>query len=97
MHGERDLKLVLGQQQAWRGGGSRGRIATTRYPALVRPIVLDCPMLPWSAELAGRLDEHLISSELLRDNPLGDPHERPLWVYVPPGYDDPSAATRRST
>jgi hypothetical protein len=25
---------------------------------------------------------------VLRDNPLGDPHERPLWVYVPPGYDD---------
>jgi S-formylglutathione hydrolase FrmB len=44
-------------------------------------------MLPWSADLTGRLDEHLITSELLRDNPLGDPHERPLWVYVPPGYD----------
>jgi Putative esterase len=49
-------------------------------------------MLPWSAELAGRLDRHTIDSQLLRDNPLGDPHERPLWVYVPPGYDD--AATR---
>ncbi|KAB2347755.1 alpha/beta hydrolase [Actinomadura rudentiformis] len=45
-------------------------------------------MLPWSTEFAGRLDEHLFSSDLLRDNPLGDPHERPLWVYVPPGYDD---------
>lgn len=45
-------------------------------------------MLPWSAEMAGRIDEHLITSELLRGNPLGDPHERPLWVYVPPGYDD---------
>ena len=45
-------------------------------------------MLPWSAELAGRLDEHLIASQLLRANPLGDPYERPLWVYVPPGYDD---------
>lgn len=44
-------------------------------------------MLPWSASLAGRVDEHVITSELLRDNPLGDPHERPLWVYVPPGYD----------
>ncbi|MFB4317648.1 alpha/beta hydrolase [Actinomadura sp. 21ATH] len=47
-------------------------------------------MLPWSAELAGRLDEHTVTSEVLRGNPLGDPHERPLWVYVPPGYgDDP--------
>jgi S-formylglutathione hydrolase FrmB len=45
-------------------------------------------MLPWSAKLAGRIDEHVITSELLRDNPLGDPNDRPLWVYVPPGYDD---------
>ncbi len=45
-------------------------------------------MLPWSADLAGRIDEHVITSELLRDNPLGDPCERPLLVYVPPGYDD---------
>ncbi|MFI6762652.1 alpha/beta hydrolase-fold protein [Micromonospora sp. NPDC050417] len=48
-------------------------------------------MLPWNSELAGRLDRHVISSELLRDNPLGDPHERPLWVYLPPGYDDDPA------
>jgi hypothetical protein len=37
---------------------------------------------------AGRFDEHVFDSQVLRDNPLGDPHERPLWVYVPPGYDD---------
>jgi putative esterase len=45
-------------------------------------------MLPWSAELAGTLHEHIIDSTLLRGNPLGDPHERPLWVYTPPGYED---------
>jgi hypothetical protein len=45
-------------------------------------------VLPWSADLAGRIDEQVISSELLRGNPLGDPHERPLLVYLPPGYDD---------
>ena len=45
-------------------------------------------MLPWSADLAGRIDEHVITSELLRGNPLGDPHERPLLVYVPPGYEE---------
>jgi len=45
-------------------------------------------VLPWSADLAGRIDERVISSELLRGNPLGDPHERPLLVYLPPGYDD---------
>ena len=45
-------------------------------------------MLPWSFDFAGRLDEHVFSSEVLKDNALGDPPERPLWVYVPPGYDD---------
>ena len=44
-------------------------------------------MEPWSRELVGRLDELEIESDLLRDNPLGDPHIRPLWVYVPPAYD----------
>jgi hypothetical protein len=43
-------------------------------------------VLPWSAPLAGTLGEHVITSELLRGNPLRDPHERPLWVYTPPGY-----------
>jgi len=44
--------------------------------------------LPWHQELVGRLDIHVIRSEALAGNPLGDPAERPLWVYVPPGYDD---------
>lgn len=29
--------------------------------------------------------EHTIASEALRGNPLGDPHERPLWVWSPEG------------
>jgi putative esterase len=45
-------------------------------------------MLPWSAEIRGRFDEHAFESRVLEGNPLGDPHVRPLWVYVPPGYDD---------
>ncbi|MDF3015214.1 MAG: enterochelin esterase [Thermomicrobiales bacterium] len=45
-------------------------------------------MQPWSRPLGGRFEEHVVVSEALRDNPLGDPHERPLWVYLPPGYDD---------
>jgi Putative esterase len=45
-------------------------------------------MLPWKAGLKGRLDEQVIASERLRGNPLGDPHERPLWIYLPPGYDE---------
>jgi hypothetical protein len=48
-------------------------------------------MLPWDTELAGRLDRHTFDSTLLRGNPLCDPHERPLWVYTPPGYDDDPA------
>ena len=38
--------------------------------------------------LAGRLEQHTITSRLLAGNPLGDPAERPVEVYVPPGYDD---------
>ncbi|BBH70568.1 enterochelin esterase [Actinoplanes sp. OR16] len=37
-------------------------------------------------ELAGNLHQGTIDSVLLKDNPLGDPHVRPLWVYTPPGY-----------
>ncbi len=48
-------------------------------------------MLPWGSELAGRLEQTTIVSELLRGNPLDDPHERPVWVYLPPGYDDGDA------
>jgi hypothetical protein len=44
-------------------------------------------MEPWSIDWAGRFDEHTIDSDALTGNVLGDPHERPLWVYVPPGYD----------
>jgi len=45
-------------------------------------------MLPWSGDLAGRIDEQVIISELLAGNPLGDPYERPVLIYTPPGYDD---------
>jgi len=48
-------------------------------------------MLPWSTPLAGRLEEHEITSDLLVGNPLGDANVRPLWVYLPPGYDDDPA------
>ena len=47
-------------------------------------------MLPWSIEFAGRFEEHTFDSDALRGNPLGDPHARPLWVYLPPEYDDDS-------
>jgi hypothetical protein len=48
-------------------------------------------MLPWLYEFKGRFDEVTFESEVLRGNPLSDPHVRPLWIYLPPGYDqDPS-------
>lgn len=34
------------------------------------------------------MNEHVLISDALLGNPLGDPQERPLWVYTPPGYDD---------
>jgi len=43
---------------------------------------------PWSRALAGRFDEHEFDSAALKGNVLGDPHVRPLWVYVPPGAGD---------
>ena len=45
-------------------------------------------MKPWSVEFAGRLDEHVFFSQALKGNALDDPAERPLYVYVPPGYDN---------
>jgi len=45
-------------------------------------------MRPWSHTYAGRLEARELTSEALRDNPLGDSATRPLYVYVPPGYDD---------
>jgi S-formylglutathione hydrolase FrmB len=53
------------------------------------------PLINWSTypnayarDLVGRVERHTITSALLADNPLGDPAERPVEVYVPPGYDD---------
>jgi S-formylglutathione hydrolase FrmB len=42
---------------------------------------------PWSRTFSGRLDRLEIDSRALRDNALGDPSVRPIWVYTPPGYD----------
>lgn len=43
------------------------------------------PGAPWGRGLAGQLDELVVESELLADNPLGDPARRPLYVYSSPG------------
>jgi enterochelin esterase family protein len=36
----------------------------------------------------GAVEGVIHESKVLRDNPLGDPVERTLWVYTPPGYGD---------
>ena len=35
----------------------------------------------------GTLDRLVVESDLLADNPLGDPARRPLYVYRPPGVE----------
>jgi hypothetical protein len=40
---------------------------------------------PWHRPLRGTLDERVVDSVALRDNRLGDPSVRPLYVYSPPG------------
>ena len=40
---------------------------------------------PWQRPLAGTLDQLVIESDLLGDNPLGDSPRRPLYVYRSPG------------
>jgi hypothetical protein len=45
-------------------------------------------MRPWSIDRSGRLEEHQFESQVLKGNPLGDPDVRPVWVSLPPGYDD---------
>jgi Putative esterase len=49
------------------------------------------PGAPWERSLSGRFERLVVSSELLAGNPLGDPPERPLFVYTPPGVDDTGA------
>jgi Putative esterase len=40
---------------------------------------------PWQRPLKGNFDQLVVESELLADNPLGDPARRPLYVYSSPG------------
>ena len=35
---------------------------------------------PWDAPLTGTLEKLVVESEVLADNPLGDPASRPLYV-----------------
>jgi hypothetical protein len=46
------------------------------------------PGSPWNRRLHGRLDSLVVESDLLAGNPLGDPAERPLYVYLPPNISE---------
>lgn len=50
------------------------------------------PGAPWDRDLNGRLDKLVVMSEVLEENPLGDPARRPLYVYLPPGVERRSQA-----
>jgi S-formylglutathione hydrolase FrmB len=45
-------------------------------------------MEPWGSDIRGRFDEVAFESQALENNPLRDPARRPLWIYLPPRYDD---------
>ena len=46
---------------------------------------------PWARRRHGRWVADTVRSEALVGNPLGDPAARPLYVWLPPGYDDEPA------
>lgn len=43
------------------------------------------PGPPWGGELHGHLERLTVRSEVLAENPLSDPVDRPLYVYTPSG------------
>ena len=51
------------------------------------------PGAPWEQPLRGTLDRIVVESERLAGNPLGDPAQRPLWVYRAPGVADAGVPT----
>ncbi|HVB53226.1 MAG TPA: alpha/beta hydrolase-fold protein [Candidatus Acidoferrales bacterium] len=50
--------------------------------------VAPAPGGPWAWPRQGQLVEMVLHSRLLHGNVLGDPADRPLWVYLPPAYQE---------
>src|SRR5262249_41925677 len=55
-----------------------------RPPARAAPGPVGAPVLAPPK----RWQQLSFESEALRDNPLGDPYERPVYVWTPPTYDE---------
>src|SRR5205807_699354 len=48
-------------------------------------VQVDGPLgAPWQRLLEGRFEQLVVESSTLKDNPLGDPARRPLYVYLSP-------------
>ena len=45
-------------------------------------------------KLEGRVVVEEFDCEALKGNPLGDPHQRSVPIYLPPGYDPATAGIR---
>ncbi|MGH7611569.1 MAG: alpha/beta hydrolase [Candidatus Dormibacteria bacterium] len=67
----------MGAQQPLSEGGAAGPRLREGPP----------PGAPWRHPGEGRVEELVLESRFLEGNRLGDPHERPLWVYLPPAYE----------
>ncbi len=63
------------------------RAARRRAASSAAPPYSGAMPAPWLFESKGQLEELTLDSRALLGNPLGDPHQRPLWVYLPPGYE----------
>jgi hypothetical protein len=68
----------------------REALMTERQRGQVPLEISSTPGGPWAWPMRGEMVEMVIHSQLLQGNHLGDPSDRPLWVYLPPGYREHS-------
>src|SRR5579884_246883 len=79
-------------------GGDRsgyvGHGANSLYPRPTVPLEeVDAPLgPPWGRQLSGSIERLVVKSDVLAENPLGDPAQRPLHVYRSPGVGGESRA-----
>ncbi len=64
---------------------TRSTLVTARVSVC---LIINFPNMKANATVKGTVVSVQHESELLRGNPLGDPHIRDLFVYLPPGYEE---------